>query len=232
MSEQAPVENVQNETPEISIESLQEQLTSINSQLEIERKEKEAVLAKNNELLAEKKKARQAKEEAEELARLQAEEKAKEVGDYKQLYDTLKQNSQKQVEDLQNQLNSLVENGKKEKIMIEAYKIAQESNAVNGKATDLMAKDIANSLDIVDGKFVYKNGDSMSEDLNSLKEHYSTSDDWAFARNSVKSSGGSASGAGTTSTKQKMTYDEFSKTYTTPSAQIEALKNSVEIINN
>ena len=42
MSEQNPVENVQNETPEITLESLQEQLNSVTSQLELERKEKEA----------------------------------------------------------------------------------------------------------------------------------------------------------------------------------------------
>ena len=231
MSEQTPVENVQNETSEITLEGLQEQLSTISSQLELERKEKEAVLNKNNELLVEKKKAQLARQEAEEQARLKEEEKAKEAGNFKELYESLKQNSTSEIEQLRSELNSVLENSKQEKIMVEALKIANQSHAIEGRATELMAQDIAKNLDIVDGQFVTKeNGQLSSKPISALAEHYSTSEDWAFARNSNKSSGGSAAGAGTTSTKTKMTVAEFQQAYPTPSAQ-QAARDSVELID-
>ena len=232
MSEQNPVENVQNEeTSEISVEALQKQLIEATTRIEDYSSQLEALKNKNNELLSEKKKTQAARQEAEEKAKQEAEEKAKAEGNFKQLYESLKAESAKEAEALRTQLTSVLESTKQEKIMVEAYKIANEASAIKGKATELMAQDIAKNLDIVDGQFVTKeNGQLSSKPVTSLVEHYSTSEDWAPLRNSNRSSGGSASGQGTTSTKAQMTIAEFQEAYPTPSAQL-AARDSVDLID-
>lgn len=184
-------ENVNNEGQqeesgnEIDVGALQAQLDDMRSQLE-------AVNAKKNELLDEKKKvAAKAREEAEARERAEL-EKAKKNGDYEQLLKS----SEKERETLSNQLNELRGKISSEKVLNESMKIASE--LADGANAELLAEFVTKRLKYTDEgiKVLDSSGDLTVSSIADLKNEIASSGRYDALLRGSKSSGGGASGGG------------------------------------
>jgi DNA repair exonuclease SbcCD ATPase subunit len=128
---------------------------------------------KNDELLAEKKKVQQEREEAREQARLEAEEKARKENDWKQLA----QSAEERLETKSAELETLRGHIKKQKIMTEAAKLASQLTKDTQRA-QLLQKEISQRLALVDDELrvTDENGQltvsSMEELTNSIRTAY------------------------------------------------------------
>lgn len=117
-------------------------------QLEAKLNEETAGLkAKVDELLGEKKRVQQEREEARLQAKLEAEEKAKRENDYKQLFEAQKQESDTLRETI-DKMNSTMQ---KTQISAEAGKIASQLTKDTQRA-ELLSEKISQRLTIVDGE--------------------------------------------------------------------------------
>jgi len=103
--------------------------------------------AKVDELLSEKKRVQQEREEARHQAKLEAEEKAQKENDYKQLFESQKVESdtlRKTIEQMNNEIS-------RQKITAEAGKIATSLTKDTQRA-DLLSEKISQRLTLVDGE--------------------------------------------------------------------------------
>jgi len=119
-----------------------------NEQLEAKLNEETAGLkAKVDELLGEKKRVQQEREEARMQAKAEAEEKAKRENDYKQLFEAQKQES----DTLRATIEKMNANLQKTQITAEAGKIASQLTKDTQRA-ELLSEKISQRLTIVDGE--------------------------------------------------------------------------------
>ena len=150
--------------------------------------------SKNDELLAEKQKwlkerdeAQQKEEEARLLAQKQAEDKAKAENDYKQLFESQKQES----ENLKSQLQQFQENIKRQKINSEANRLAMSLTKDVNKAK-ILEQQFSQRLQIVDGELrvVDDRGHLTVQTLNELTQ--TVKESYPFLVDGSQATGGSA----------------------------------------
>jgi len=103
--------------------------------------------AKNDELLAEKKRIQREKEKADAEARTEAERVAQEQNDFKQLYESQKAEAEK----LQVQLQEVNSNIQRQTVMSEAARLASGLTKDVAKAK-LLEQQISQRLTLVDGE--------------------------------------------------------------------------------
>jgi chromosome segregation ATPase len=169
-------------------------------------KQVEALRGKSNELLAETKQAKQrAREESEakEKARM---EKAKRDGDFEQLLKS----SESKNKTLAEQLQNLQQRVSSEKIKNESLKIA--SDLADGSNAELLSEFINKRLRYTeDGiKVLDQNGDLTVSSIDDLKAEFAKSEKFKSLLRGVKSSGGSAQGAGRSATNTNKEIDRKS----------------------
>lgn len=131
-----------------------------------------ALKAKNDELLAEKKAKMKEAEEAQQMAKLQAEEKAKKENDYQQLFESQKS----EADSLRRKIEEMNQSIVKQKIQAESGKIAASLTKDTQRAS-LLQQQISQRLSVVDDELrVVDNGQltvSTIEDLtNTIKQQY------------------------------------------------------------
>lgn len=131
--------NLEDDVKKVLSEKLQ---SEFQSKLE---SETSGLKSKVDELLAEKKKVQQEREEARRLAKEEAEAKAKADNDYKQLFESQKQES----DSLKSKLEELSTNIKRQKIGTEAAKLAARLTKDAQKA-QLLQQQISQRLTLVD----------------------------------------------------------------------------------
>jgi hypothetical protein len=150
--------------------------------------------SKNDELLAEKQKwlkerdeAQQKEEEARLLAQKQAEDKAKAENDYKQLFESQKQES----ENLKSQLQQFQENIKRQKVNSEANRLAMSLTKDVNKAK-ILEQQFSQRLQIVDGELrvVDDRGHLTVQTLNELTQ--TVKESYPFLVDGSQATGGSA----------------------------------------
>lgn len=153
--------------------------------------------ANNDALLAEKKKAQEAAEQASRQAQAEAEEKLKAKNDYKQLFESQQQEAKK----LREQLDGMMTQAKQAKISAEAAKIAAGLTKDVGRLK-LLQKEVGQRLTLVDDQIrvVDESGQltvSTLEELTSrIKADYPFLVDGSQATGggAARSSGGAGSG--------------------------------------
>lgn len=145
-----------------------------------------ALKRKNDELLAEKKAKQREAEEAMQMAKLEAEEKAKRENDYQQLFESQKAESdslRKKIEDMN---NSIIE----QKIQAESAKMAAKLTKDNRRGA-LLAKEFSQRLSVVDGELrVMDNGQLTVSTLEDLSN--SISQEFDFLCDGSQAAGGGA----------------------------------------
>lgn len=161
------------------------------------KKEFDSVLSKNQELLGETKRAKEAKRA------LEAEDKkrAEQNGEFERL---LKMEQEEKAKILE-QLNGLQQNVFNEKINTQAHKIANELKAIPESA-DILAELIARELKSIAGE----HGEVSETALKSLKHQFSNDDKYKPLLVGNQSNGGGATGAASSAPKDKiMTRADF-----------------------
>jgi chromosome segregation ATPase len=171
------------EAAEVTLETLQAQLTALQS-------EREALLNKNNELLGEAKKAKAARNQAEQAASEEARKKAEAEGNYEQLFKSSESERQKLLEENESIKGATA----KEKRDNEALKLA--SSMAEGANIELLADFIQRRLKYSDGviKVTDSNGDLTVSSLEDLKTELVASGRYASLLKGNQSSGGGATG--------------------------------------
>jgi hypothetical protein len=153
--------------------------------------------ANNDALLAEKKKAQEAAEQASRQAQAEAEEKLKAKNDYKQLFESQQQEAQK----LREQLDGMMTQAKQQKINAEAARIAAGLTKDVGRLK-LLQKEVGQRLTLVDDQIrvVDESGQltvsSLEELTSRIKADYPFLVDGSQATGggAARSSGGAGSG--------------------------------------
>ena len=168
---------------EVTIEQLQAALADANKSIE-------AMQAKNNELLGEKKKEAAKRRDAEAKAQAEAEAKARENGDHEQL---LKSSEEARLK-LQADYEKLVRSNEQKEINNAALKMAGE--LAEGYNAEILSESIAKRLRVSDGelKVTDKNGELTVSTLDELKQAFKGDERYASLLKGNQSSGGSASG--------------------------------------
>jgi len=166
-----------------TIEELQAQLTDLTGQFD-------RVKNKNDELLTEAKRAKNAKREAEELAKREADKKLLASSNYEELHKS----SELEREKLNNELSDLKNNISKGKVETAALKIAGE--IAEGDNISLISDFITKRLKYADGlvQVVNDSGELTVSSLDELKKEFETNAKFSALVKGNKSSGGGASG--------------------------------------
>jgi len=143
--------------------------------------------AKNDELLAEKKRIQRDKEKADAEARIEAERVAQEQNDFKQLYESQKAEAEK----LQVQLEEVNSNIQRQTVMSEAARLASGLTKDVAKAK-LLEQQISQRLTLVDGeiKVLDESGQLTVSKPESLTE--SIRENYPFLVDGSQASGGGA----------------------------------------
>lgn len=143
--------------------------------------------AKNDELLAEKKRIQRDKEKADAEARTQAERIAQEQNDFKQLYESQKT----EAEALQVKLQEMTSNIQRQTVMSEAARLASGLTKDVAKAK-LLEQQISQRLALVDGeiKVLDESGQLTVSKPESLTE--SIRENYPFLVDGSQASGGGA----------------------------------------
>jgi hypothetical protein len=199
MTEQA--EEVEAEVPEAKTYSEQE-YKDIQTQLD-------AIKAKNDELLGETKRAKAARQQAEEQARLEAEEKAKKDGDFEHLFKS----SEEKRQNYEKELNDLRSSISRKECERQALDIAgQIANGPN--EARLLSDHIVKRLKHSDEGFTILDGSGNPTvmKVDDLQAEFNSNDLFASLLKGNKSTGGgaagSSSGGGATKTA---TREEFAQ---------------------
>lgn len=180
-----------------------EDLTAKIAALEAER---EALLNKNNELLGESKKAKEARRQAEAKALADEKAKAEAEGNYEQLFkssETERQTLAKQLEEL----NGTIANKERN---LAAHQIA--SSLAENENIDLLSEFVAKRLKYVDGsiKITDSNGDLTVSSLEDLKKEFAGSARYAsLVKGNQSSGGGAAGGSSGSGAAKEITRAEF-----------------------
>ena len=178
-----------------------EQFNDVKSQLD-------KVLAKNDELLSEAKKAKAAKREMEQ-AQIEAQEaQAKEKGDFEQLFNT----TQQKLEASQAAFNELSNKVAKERIGNAAMRVAVE--LADGSNAELLSTFIAPRLKYTDDgvKVLSEAGELTVSTIEDLKAEFQGNARYSALLKGNQSSGGAATGSnGSGATSKILTRQEFDK---------------------
>lgn len=161
-----------------------------------------ALKLKNDELIQEKRKIAEQKQSEIEQARLAAEQKAKENGDFKNLFESQKA----EAETLKNQLNELQGSIRTQKINGEAAKIAARLTKDTNKA-QLLQQQLSQRLTIVDNEIrvTDESGQATISSVDDLANSIKTA--YPFLVDGTQASGGGA-------TKSQTSGDAVAKTMT------------------
>ena len=145
------------------------------------------IQAKNAELLAEKQQWKRERDDAEKLAQERAEEKAKAENNYKQLFESQKQES----DNLKSKLTEYLESNKRQKVQSESSKLASSLTKDVMKAK-ILEQQFSQRLQIVDGelRIVDDRGQLTVQTLNDLTQ--SVKESYPFLIDGSQATGGSA----------------------------------------
>lgn len=215
-------EQVQEEQQEVDYQAVAKELEAKVNDLAAQR---EAMLNKNNELLAEVKKDREAKREAEENARKAAEAKALKEGDYEQL---LKSSEQHRA-DLEKQLNNIKSQVSQKEINSQALKIATE--LADGANAEILSEFIARRLKYTeDGlKVTDADGNLTVSNIQDLASEFSTNGKYASLLRGNQSTGGGAAGSGSRApNKNTVTSEQFAAMSNAEKSQFALNKGKIE----
>ena len=196
---------VNQETNEVTIESLQEQIAAKDAQLNDIQSQFDAVKSKADELLDETKKAKAQKREAEEVAKREAEEKARKKGDYEQLLKS----SEAEREKLFNELNSLKSGITKEKVTAESIKIAAE--LADGSNAEILSEFISRRLQWTDEglKVTDTDGNLTIATIDDLKNEFRSNTKYKSLIRGIKSTGGGATQTDNGVADKPLTAEQF-----------------------
>ena len=189
-------------------DSLKEQLSErFNRALEDHLEEKTRGLkSKVDELLGEKKRVQQEREDAREQARREAEEKAKAEDNYKQLYES----SREENNQIRTQLEKMNADIQKQKISEQAVKLAAQLTKDTGRA-QLLQKEFSQRLALVDGELrvTDPSGQLTVSSLEDLVNSVKT--DYPFLVDGIQASGGGATKAqgGAEARSKEMSRSDF-----------------------
>jgi len=189
-------------------DSVKEQLSErFNRALEDHLEEKTRGLkSKVDELLGEKKRVQQEREDAREQARREAEEKAKAEDNYKQLYES----SREENNQIRSQLEKMNADIQKQKISEQAVKLAAQLTKDTGRA-QLLQKEFSQRLALVDGELrvTDPSGQLTVSSLEDLVNSVKT--DYPFLVDGIQASGGGATKAqgGAEARSKEMSRSDF-----------------------
>jgi chromosome segregation ATPase len=178
--------------------------------------ERDALTGKVNELLGEAKKAKAARRDAEAQAAEEARKKAEADGNYQQLFES----SEKERSTLQQQLEEMRSNIAKEKVSVEAGRLA--AKLAEGENVELLSEFVQRRLKYTDEgiKVTDSNGNLTVSTIDDLAKEFEGSARYASLLKGNKSSGGGASGgAGSGGAAKK----------TMPRSQFEALDTNARM---
>jgi predicted ATP-binding protein involved in virulence len=189
-------------------DSLKEQLASRFDEALQAKLSEETTGLKNkvDELLAEKKKVQAEREQARELARMEAEEKAKAENNYKELFESRTEEN--------NQLRQTIEKMnadiQKQKISEQAVKLTAQLTKDTGRA-QLLQKEFSQRLALVDGELrvTDPSGQLTVSSLEDLVNSVKT--DYPFLVDGIQASGGGATKAqgGAEARSKEMSRSDF-----------------------
>lgn len=143
--------------------------------------------SKNDELLSEKKKLQQQREQEELQAKREAEQKAVEENNFKQLYESAKEANNQ----LQSQIEKMNADAQQQKINEQAVKLAASLTKDTGRA-QLLQKEFSQRLALVDGELrvTDSSGQLTVSSLEDLVSSVKT--DYPFLVDGIQASGGGA----------------------------------------
>lgn len=146
--------------------------------------------SKNDELLSEKKKLQQQREQEELQAKREAEQKAVDENNFKQLYESAKEANNQ----LQSQLEKMNADAQQQKINEQAVKLAASLTKDTGRA-QLLQKEFSQRLALVDGELrvTDSSGQLTVSSLEDLVSSVKT--DYPFLVDGIQASGGGATKA-------------------------------------
>lgn len=185
----------------------------------------DSVLAKNNELLGETKKAKAERTAAEKKAADDARAKAEAEGNFQQLYES----SEQQREALSSQLADITQASQRDKINTTALKMASE--LAEGANVELLAEFMARRLKFADDgvKVTDESGNLTVSGLDDLKKEFAGSARFASLVKGIQSSGGGATGGSSgASGSKEMKRSEFDRL--DPAAKSKFMKDGGKII--
>lgn len=170
-------------------DSVKEQLSERLNQAIQQRLEQETtgLKSKVDELLAEKKKVQAEREAAREQAKLEAEEKARAENNYKELFESQKEESNT----LRQTIEKMNADMQRQKINEQAVKLAASLTKDTGRA-QLLQKEFSQRLALVDGELrvTDPNGQLTVSSLEDLVSSVKT--DYPFLVDGIQASGGGA----------------------------------------
>lgn len=188
--------------------------------------ETKGLKSKVDELLGEKKAAQKARQDAEAAAKAKAEEKAKAENDYKQLFESQKQ----EADSLRQTIEKMNSDITREKITGQAAKIASGLTKDTGRA-QLLQQQISQRLMLVDGELrvTDENGQLTVSTLDDLTASIKTA--YPFLIDGNQSSGGSATRSqGSAERSKQITRAEFDAM---PQAQrADYVKSGGKVVND
>jgi hypothetical protein len=162
--------------------------------------------AKNDELLAEKKRVQQEREEAKQQAALEAEKNARNENDYKQLFESQKEESNS----LRAKIEEMNSNIVKQKINSEAFKVAS-SLTKDAKKAQLLQEKISQRLTLVDDELrvTDASGQLTVSNLGELAE--AVKSEYSFLVDGSQANGGGAARAqgGASARQTEISRSEF-----------------------
>lgn len=189
-------------------DSVKEQLSERLNQTIQQRLEEETtgLKSKVDELLAEKKKVQAEREAAREQAKLEAEEKAIAENNYKELFESQKEESNT----LRQTIEKMNADMQKQKISEQAVKLAATLTKDTGRA-QLLQKEFSQRLALVDGELrvTDPNGQLTVSSLDDLIGSIKT--DYPFLVDGIQASGGGATKAqgGAEARSKEMSRSDF-----------------------
>ncbi len=165
----------------------------------------EAVVKKKEELLAETKKAKEAKREIEESSKKASEEKALKDGEFEKLW----QSAQKEKEELTKRLHDVTTSNRREKIQVQSMRVAVE--LADGDNAELLSDFIMRNLD----KIADDTGSVSDDVLDAIKNDFKANQKFKSLLRGSKATGGGATGnvssAQATKTIDRSTFDTMTQ---------------------
>jgi hypothetical protein len=162
--------------------------------------------AKNDELLAEKKRVQQEREEAKQQAALEAEKNARNENDYKQLFESQKEESNA----LRAKIEEMNSNIVRQKINSEAFKVASTLTK-DAKKAQLLQEKISQRLTLVDDELrvTDASGQLTVSNLGELAE--AVKSEYSFLVDGSQANGGGAARAqgGASARQTEISRSEF-----------------------
>jgi chromosome segregation ATPase len=182
-----------------SVDELQAQIESLTN-------ERDSMKSKMDELLGEAKRAKSQRREAEEAARLAAEEKAKKAGDFEQLHKSSEEARAKLQQELEDLRNGIANEKRSNEAMRIAGGLAEGANA------EILSRFIAERLKYTDEgiKVLDESGQLTVSTVEDLTNEFRNNAKFSALLKGNQSSGGSATGGNSSGAAGKtMTRADF-----------------------